>query len=75
MQTNFFVDFTAFGALGIFAGIDFMIAFSLATFLAMATRYFTVLPARIFARRDDTKKGDHSALPAFWDREDKKRRD
>lgn len=68
MSSFFFVDFTAFLFLGVITGLDWMIAFSIATFLALATSRvqsrLTHRPAPVRVRR---ARGDLRALPAFRD--------
>lgn len=65
-SSNFFVDFTAFNFLGVIAGLEWMVAFSLATFLAMVTKHFhSRLMHRPVPARARRKNGDLRALPAF----------
>jgi len=65
-STNFFVDFALFNVLGYLGGAHWMVAFSVATFLALITRHLhnraMHRPMRVRASRD---KPDFSALPAF----------
>lgn len=66
MSSYFFVDFTAFVFLGVVTGLDWMIAFSVATFLALATsRFQSRLPHRPAPVRARGRRGDMGALPAF----------
>ena len=74
MQFNFFVDFATFNAIGLLAGFDFMLVFSIATFLAMLTRYGTVFSLTKLLAPYSKRKGDRSGLPAFRDRHDDDRR-
>ncbi|MBO6637012.1 MAG: hypothetical protein JJ920_08800 [Roseitalea sp.] len=73
-STNFFVDFTLFNVLGYLGGVDWMVAFSVATFLALITRHLHSRamhrPASVQASRD---KPDFSALPAFRDDADRRK--
>lgn len=66
MSSNFFVDFTAFFFLGTVAGLDWMIAFSAATFMALLTsRFQSRLTHRPVPARARRRRGDLRALPAF----------
>ncbi|MCR9123925.1 MAG: hypothetical protein NXH91_16800 [Phyllobacteriaceae bacterium] len=72
-STNFFVDFTLFNVLGYLGGAHWMVAFSVATFLALITRHLhnraMHKPVRVRASRD---KPDFGALPAFRDDADRR---
>jgi hypothetical protein len=65
MSANFLIDFSLFQFLGVLAGLDWQIAFILATGLAMITRYGTMWLAhhriRLYGVR---QRANHDALPA-----------
>ncbi|WP_306120007.1 MULTISPECIES: hypothetical protein [unclassified Roseitalea] len=64
MSSNFFVDFALFNILGLLAGLDWMIAFSAATFLAMITRHFQLaLDERRL--REQRVRPNFEGLPAY----------
>lgn len=68
VSSNFFVDFAFFNIIGLLAGLDWMVAFSAATFLAMATSHFAAGAAeRRFRLKAQRAKPNHDALPAFRD--------
>ena len=74
-STNFFVDFAAFNALGLMSGANWMVVFSIATFLALITRHFqNRLMERPARARGHKEKPDFSALPAFRDDVDQRNR-
>lgn len=69
MSSNFFVDFAVFNVLGLLAGLDWMLAFSLATLVAIVTSHFAFGAAeRRFRLKVRSTKPNHHALPAYRDR-------
>ena len=66
MNNNFFVDFSVFFVLGLLAGVEWMLAFSIATFLAMMTRLFQMrFEERRMVMRAQRVRANRDALPAF----------
>ena len=65
MSTNFLVDFAVFNLFGLMAGMDWMVAFSAATFLAMMTSHCAAgIAERRFRIKTRRVKANHDALPA-----------
>ena len=66
----FFIDFTLFIVLGLMAGLDWMVAFSVATFVALMTQCLqgglSGKPAEARVRRHP----NHRGLPAFRHEDD-----
>lgn len=64
MSSNFLIDFAFFEFIGIISGLDWQMAFILATGAACVTRYGTMLlmhqRVKLYGVR---KHGNHDALP------------